>query len=109
MMADTIAEVYVHNLPAGLLEKEKEGELYRFSYLPGYAGPPVSLTMPVREEPYLFPEFPPFFEGLLPEGTQLESLLRRRKIDRGDCFSQLLAVGSDMVGAVTVYPLKEGV
>jgi serine/threonine-protein kinase HipA len=108
-MADTIAEVYVHNLPAGLLKKEKEGGAFRFSYLPGYAGPPVSLTMPVREEPYLFSEFPPFFDGLLPEGTQLESLLRRRKIDRRDYFSQLLAVGSDMVGAVTVFPFKEGV
>jgi serine/threonine-protein kinase HipA len=59
--------------------------------------------MPIRNEPYLFPGFPPFFDGLLPEGVQLESLLRRKKIDKNDYFSQLVAVGADMVGSVTVY------
>lgn len=108
-MAEKTARVYVHDHPAGILREEKEGGLYRFSYLPDYAGSPVSLTMPVREEPYLFQEFPPFFDGLLPEGVQLESLLRRRKIDRRDYFSQLLAVGSDTVGAVTVFPFEEEV
>jgi serine/threonine-protein kinase HipA len=51
---------------------------------------------------YSFDSFPPFFDGLLPEGIQLESLLRRRKIDRGDLFAQLVAVGADLVGVVTV-------
>ncbi|MFO7729257.1 MAG: HipA N-terminal domain-containing protein [Spirochaetia bacterium] len=108
-MTDKKAEVYMGEVRAGILTEEKETGLYSFSYLPDYTGPPISLTMPVRREPYVFIEFPPFFDGLLPEGIQLESLLRRRKIDRKDYFSQLLAVGSDMVGAVTVYPLEDGV
>ena len=58
--------------------------------------------MPVRSEPYIFEEFPPFFDGLLPEGLQLEGLLKQKKIDRDDKFSQLLAVGADTVGAVSV-------
>ncbi|MBB5347525.1 HipA-like protein [Desulfoprunum benzoelyticum] len=33
---------------------------------------------------------------------QLEGLLKQRKIDRDDKFSQLVAVGTDTVGAVTV-------
>ena len=105
-MPDRIAEVYVHEVKAGYLREHKEGEgkeEYSFSYLPGYAGPPVSLTMPIRSEPYPFRGFPPFFDGLLPEGVQLESLLRRKKIDKNDYFSQLVAVGADMVGSVTVY------
>lgn len=32
----------------------------------------------------------------------LDALLRNAKIDRDDPFSQLLAVGQDLVGAVTV-------
>ena len=78
------------------------GAGYAFSYEPGYESTPVSLTMPVRSEPYRFEQFPPFFDGLLPEGWQLEALLKHRKLDRTDYMGQLLAVGGDTVGAVTV-------
>jgi len=64
--------------------------------------------MPVRSEPYEFDRFPPFFDGLLPEGAQLEALLRTAKIDRDDPMRQLLTVGGDLVGSVTVVPLEEG-
>jgi len=99
-----MADVYVHGTLAGVLKEHEKGRHYSFSYLPEYSGPPVSLTMEVRDESFAFNEFPPFFDGLLPEGIQLESLLRRRKIDKNDYFSQLVAVGTDMVGSVTVYP-----
>lgn len=94
------AEVAVHGVLAGLLT-ENNGA-YQFCYLSDYLGPPVSLTMPVRETSFEFAQFPPFFDGLLPEGDQLEGLLRSAKIDRGDFFSQLMCVGADLVGAVTV-------
>ena len=58
--------------------------------------------MPTNQKVYNFNNFPPFFDGLLPEGIQLEGLLKLKKIDRGDYFSQLIAVGEDTVGAVTV-------
>jgi serine/threonine-protein kinase HipA len=51
---------------------------------------------------YLFETFPPFFEGLLPEGYQLDALLRKAKLDKNDYFSQLVTVGRDLVGSVTV-------
>jgi serine/threonine-protein kinase HipA len=95
------AKVYVMGAPAGFLEETEEGR-YVFRYLECYDGPPVSLTMPVAQREYSFDGFPPFFEGLLPEGDMLEGLLRQRKIDRGDAFAQLVAVGGEMVGAVTV-------
>lgn len=107
-MPERKADVCVHGTPAGDLTEVEKGKQYSFSYLPGYSGPPVSLTMPVREEPFVFEGFPTFFEGLLPEGVQLESLLRRLKIDKIDYFSQLLAVGADMVGSVTVFPSEDG-
>ena len=36
----------------------------------------------------------------------LDGLLRQRKIDKDDYFSQLLAVGKDLVGAVTVEEMQ---
>ena len=96
------ADVFMHDVHAGVLEEISTRKEFRFTYDPAYSGPPVSLTAPVRPEPYAYETFPPFLEGLLPEGYNLEALLRARKIDRQDLLSQLLAVGGDMVGAVTV-------
>ena len=96
------ARVLFSGRPAGILEELEKGRRYLFSYDPSYPGPPVSLTMPVVERVFQFDRFPPFFDGLLPEGVLLEGLLRTLKIDRDDCFSQLTAVGADLVGAVTV-------
>ena len=58
--------------------------------------------MPTNQSVYLYDRFPPFFEGLLPEGMMLEGLLRQTKIDRSDYLDQLIAVGEDLVGNVTV-------
>ena len=96
------AKVFVNNLEAGLLTESEFGKKYFVEYLPGYSGTPVSLTMPVGGVNYEFDSFPPFFEGLLPEGVQLEGLLKIGEIDRNDLFSQLMAVGNDMVGNVTI-------
>jgi serine/threonine-protein kinase HipA len=96
----------MHDVPAGILEEQERGKLYKFCYFQEYAGPPISLTMPSSAREYSFAGFPPFFEGLLPEGAQLEGLLRQRKIDRNDLFSQLTAVGNDLVGAVTVREIE---
>ncbi len=95
------AEIYQQNVLAGWLE-ELEGARYQLTYVPGYRGEPISLALPVREEAYLFDKFPPVFEGLLPEGVQLEALLRLHKVDKGDLFQQLLIVGADVVGSLTV-------
>lgn len=96
-----------HSIPCGYLEKT-DGE-YVFFYIKDYHGSPISLAMPVRLEPYVFDRFPPFFDGLLPEGVQLEALLRQNKIDSHDYLAQLKAVGGDLVGAVTVLSDPESV
>ena len=96
------AEVLFHGIRAGVLEEVEPRTRYRFSYDPAYGGPPISLTLPITDELFEFDRFPPFFDGLLPEGPQLEGLLRINKIDRDDLFSQLVAVGADLVGAATV-------
>lgn len=100
------ANVFVHGRVAGVLEEIEKHKSYLFKYHDTYSGESVSLTMPLSQQEYLFNEFPPFFDGLLPEGVMLEALIRKLKIDRNDRFSQLVAVGKDLVGAVTVEGLE---
>lgn len=101
------ALVKVHDTPAGILTENDNlaANGYTFEYFEAYEGTPVSLTMPTKLRLYFFDEFPPFFDGVLPEGGQLEGLLKIRKIDRYDYFSQLVTVGHDLVGAVTVFEI----
>ena len=96
------AVISVDNVPAGVLEELARGKRYVFRYDEGYRGEPVSLTMPVSQREFAFDEFPPFFDGVLPEGAHLDALLRQAKIDRDDLFTQLIVVGKDLVGNVTV-------
>jgi serine/threonine-protein kinase HipA len=96
------ANVYVNGDLAGELQELRVKKEYRFVYKEDYAGPSVSLTMPLKENPFHYDRFPPFFEGLLPEGAMLDALLRQTKIDRNDLFSQLIQVGHDLVGNVTI-------
>ncbi|MDP4274998.1 MAG: HipA N-terminal domain-containing protein [Bacteroidota bacterium] len=101
------AKIFINGTEAGILMELEFGKKYQFSYLKNYAGNPVSLTMPLSQNIYEFDVFPPFFDGLLPEGYQLEGLLKFGKIDRNDLFSQLVAVGNDLVGNVTVQEVPE--
>ncbi len=101
------AIIELHGIPAAVFTEGERGNRYSVTYLPGYRGEPVSLTMPLQSEPYRFETFPPFLDGLLPEGMMLEALLRTAKIDRDDLFSQILTVGADLVGAVTVVPYQK--
>ena len=99
------AHVYQQRVLAGLLE-ELDNDHWRFTYADGYAGRPISLTMPVTTKVYEFKKFPPVFEGLLPEGIQLDTMLRRYKLDRSDLLGQLLLVGADVVGSLTIQPVE---
>jgi serine/threonine-protein kinase HipA len=96
------AKVYMHSRLAGYLTELERNKKYKFSYDENYQDGPVSLTMPVELKEFSFNSFPPFFDGLLPEGIQLDGLLRIKKIDKDDYFSQLIATGADLVGAVSV-------
>jgi serine/threonine-protein kinase HipA len=96
------ANVYLNGTEVGFLAEIRQGQEYVFAYHKDYKGLPVSQTMPLKVKEYHFDRFPPFFDGLLPEGIQLEGLLKINKIDKDDYFSQLIAAGDDLVGAVTI-------
>ena len=62
--------VYIQNHFAGIIAETEEG--YSFSYDKDYLeredAAAVSLTLPLREEPYETTILFPFFDGLIPEG-----------------------------------------
>ncbi|HXT13117.1 MAG TPA: HipA N-terminal domain-containing protein [Candidatus Angelobacter sp.] len=99
------AQVYQQGMLAGVLE-ESDRNHYRFIYAHGYHGRPISLALPVHEAPYEFDAFPPVFEGLLPEGLPLDAMLRQYKIDKKDLFKQLVTVGEDVVGSLTIKEVQ---
>lgn len=100
-------EVRLDGVPVGTIEETAEGT--RFTYDRGYLRPharPVSLTMPVRPEPYDWPRtLHPFFMNLLPEGWLLEISTKALKVGADDFFGLLLATCADTIGAVEVVPL----
>lgn len=69
---------------------------------------PVSLTLPLRGEPYVTDGLHPFFENLLPEGWLLEIATTKLKISKDDAFGLLVAMCADCVGAVEIVPAEEG-
>lgn len=96
------AKIFADGVLAGYLIEWEKNKKYEFAYLPEYQGPEISLTMPLRQKVYRFDRFPPFFDGFLPEGFMLEGLLRKAKLDKDDHFEQLVRVGQELVGNITV-------
>ena len=101
------AKVFVKGAEAGTLTELSQGKEYVFEYLEDYNGLEVSRTMMPHKQKYTYNTFPPFFEGLLPEGVQLDGLLKIKKIDKDDLFSQLMAVGDELVGVITLEEVLE--
>lgn len=95
------ALILVHGNPAAILT-EYPDQGFDVAYLPEYDGVPVSLSFPVREGRRRYSEFPAFLDNLLLEGAMLEGFLRRHKVDQDDYFSQLIMLGEDLAGALTV-------
>ncbi|MCD6184625.1 MAG: HipA N-terminal domain-containing protein [Deltaproteobacteria bacterium] len=101
------ADVYLRDTKAALLEKNIRG--YRFSYYKNYLSlpnaQPVSLTLPLTNNPYESKSLFPFFLGLLPEGWLLDITSRTLKIDPENVFDILLATCGDCIGAVKIIPV----
>ena len=103
------AYVYVRNVFAGVLSETDSG--YRFAYDEDYLksenASPVSLTLPLRDEPYDSGTLFPFFDGLIPEGWLLGVVSRNWKIDTKDRFGLLLGACKDGVGNVSIAEEKK--
>lgn len=97
------AKVNYKDRLAGYLFETGNG--YQFIYDEDFirAGQPISVSLPLRKEPYEAKELFSFFEGLLPEGWYLDIVSATAKVDAHDSFGLLLATTSDTIGAVTCH------
>jgi serine/threonine-protein kinase HipA len=101
--------VYYQDRVTGQLEETDEG--YRFTYDSTWVDEgrnPVSLTLPLRREPWESRTLFAFFDGLIPEGWLLELGVRNWKLDPRDRFGLLAAFCRDTIGAVGVGPVEGG-
>ena len=97
------AKVNFNGRLAGHLRETENG--FQFIYDEEYlrSGQPISVSLPLRKEPYESKQLFSFFQGLLPEGWYLDIVSVTSKIDANDSFGLLLATTGDTIGAVTVH------
>jgi serine/threonine-protein kinase HipA len=96
------ADVFFGDRLAGRLSETDDG--YRFTYDGAYLrdGTPISLTLPLRADPFESETLFPFFAGLVPEGWYLRIVSHTIKVDPGDTFGLLVRTCGDCIGAVSV-------
>ncbi|MBF0252529.1 MAG: HipA N-terminal domain-containing protein [Candidatus Omnitrophica bacterium] len=103
------AEVFFKEIPAGLLEELPNG--YKFTYYERYLtkknASAVSVTLPLRKDPYQASEMFSFFKGLLAEGWYKDIVCKTIKCDPDDDLALIRSSGDNTIGAVTVKPIKE--
>lgn len=89
---------------AGIIAEDSNGVSFTYdkNYLKSATAKPVSITMPLREEPYTDKVMLPFFDNLIPEGWLLNIAEQNWKINPRDRIGLLLAFCKDTIGAVSV-------
>lgn len=93
-----------HHAPIGSLSRNDNGAL-RFQYRADYSGMPLSLSLPISDEPIGDVLTRSFFDNLLQERTEaLEAVMTREGIARDDIAGLLLHLGKDCAGAISVLP-----
>jgi len=100
------AKVFYKNEEAGLLTQSDSGEFvfrYHDSWLNATDKPPVSLTLPKKQQEYHSEYLFPFFFNMLPEGANKQVVCHSMRIDKDDYFGLLLYTATcDTIGAVRI-------
>jgi serine/threonine-protein kinase HipA len=68
---------------------------------------PLSLSLPLRREPYLDDESHSFFANLLPEEKMRAVIARNLGISLNNDYGLLERIGGDCAGAVSLYPASD--
>jgi serine/threonine-protein kinase HipA len=89
----------------GTLGATADGSI-RFTYATSWRDPddtfPISVSLPIREEPYVGGAAHTFFANLLPEGHVREAVCRRLGISEDNDLALLRAIGGECAGALTI-------
>lgn len=103
------AYVYVREVFAGTLSETEDGYFFRYdaTYLKDSSSSPVSLTLPLKKEPYTSKTLFSFFDGLIPEGWLLNIVSHNWKLNIKDRFGLLLVACKDPIGNVSIREMKK--
>jgi len=110
MSRPTELAVYMDGVarPAGILlsaENQTIGFGYDQEYIAG-GGPPLSLSMPLEQPIFDDVAARAFFGNLLPENDQMQRVMDREGLDRGDIVGLLAHLGADCSGAISCLPMN---
>ena len=102
------AEIKIYDTTAGWLVEDENGYHFKYDtpYLNSPSPDPISLTLPLKEQPYTSKILFPFFDGLIPEGWLLDIAQNNWKLNPRDRMGLLMACCKDCIGAVSVHPLN---
>lgn len=78
------------------------GFAYSEDYLASETARPISISLPLREEPFGPLETGTFFEGLLPEGFLRRKISENNRADSNDYLTLLEMLGAECLGAVQI-------
>lgn len=100
--------VLCNGIAAGIITEDEQGYtfVYDETYLSMPEAQPVSLTLPLRKEPYINNVMFSFLDGLIPEGWMLNIAERNWKINRRDRMGLLLTCCRDCIGNVSIVPIE---
>ena len=105
-MSDVL-NVYLGNEKLGRLWLG-EGRRFSFQYdkdwLASDHAVPLSISLPLRSEPYADDTARPFFANLLPESELRKIIARSLGLSESNDFALLEAIGGECAGAVTLLP-----
>lgn len=108
-----VLDVYLDGSPhpAGALAALDNGST-RFAYMDHHiaqAGAiPLSLSLPLTDEPFGDAVTRAFFDNLLPENDQMRRIMDQHRIARDDFVGLLAFLGADCPGAVSCVPQGTG-
>ena len=99
-------EVYRNRDYVGTLERD-DNNVYSFQYANDYLDQPmsqaISVTFPLKKEPFISNDLFAFFCQFLAEGSLKELQCKELKIDIDDDFSRLLkTTQEDTIGSITI-------
>ena len=96
--------IWFDDLAVGRVDVAADGSLslrYADRWLQTTGAFPLSVTMPLRADPYPSDVISPWLANLLPEEEQLQVLTRSLGLDQADVLGVLAEIGGDIAGALS--------
>ncbi len=102
-----VLDVYLSTNHVGKLHLDDERRFvfkYQPDWVANHQSQPLSLSLPVRTEPYHDTRAQPFFSNLLPEAEIRHVIAKSLGLSEHNDFALLEAIGGECAGAVSIFP-----